>query len=136
MNSNIDQLVREMNPQIDDGQWVFCTLPDGTPAPGDALAVFRESEATTVVVPASVAAAMELQPRYVAAWITLTVYSDLDAVGFLAVISRALAAEGISCNVISAVHHDHLFVPFVEGRRALEVLRKLQSSPLRSTRIQ
>ena len=136
MNSNIDQLVREMNPQLNDGQWVFCTLPLGISAPAAALAVFRESEDTTVVVPASLAATLNLEPRYVAAWITLTVDSDLDAVGFLAVISRALAAEGISCNVISAVHHDHLFVPFDEGGRAVEVLRKLQSSPLRSTRIQ
>ena len=127
MNSNIDQLVREMNPRLNDGEWVFCTLPDGMAAPDAAVAVFRESEATTVVVPSSLAAALNLHPRYVAAWITLTVYSDLDAVGFLAVISRALAAEGISCNVMSAVHHDHLFVPFDEGGRAVEVLRKLQS---------
>lgn len=136
MNSNIDQLVREMNPQLNDGQWVFCTLPDGMPAPDAALAVFRESESTTVVVPASLAGTLGLQPRYLAEWITLTVYSDLEAVGFLAVISRALAAEGISCNVMSAVHHDHLFVPFGEGGRAVEVLRTLQSSPSRSIRIQ
>ena len=136
MNSNIDQLVREMNPLLNDGEWLFCTLPDGMAAPAEALAMFRESEATTVVVPSSAAAALGVQPRYVAAWITLTVDSDLDAVGFLAMISGALAAQGISCNVISAVHHDHLFVPFGEGERALEVLRKLQSSPLRSTGIE
>jgi uncharacterized protein len=126
MNSNIDQLVREMNPRLNDGKWVFCTLPVGTRPPENALAVFREKEATTVVISAIDAESLDLPPRYVAAWITLTVYSDLDAVGFLAVISRALAAEGISCNVISAVHHDHLFVPYEEGARAIEVLRKLQ----------
>lgn len=136
MNSNIDQLVREMNPQLNEGEWVFSTLPDGVPAPAGALAVFRESEATTVVVPASIAGSLGLQPRYVAAWITLMVYSDLDAVGFLATISRALAAEEISCNVISAVHHDHLFVPYDQGARAVEVLRRLQASPFRSADIQ
>ena len=73
---------------------------------------------------------------YVAAWITLTVNSDLDAVGFLAVISRALATANISCNVVSAVHHDHLFVPYREGERAIEVLRQLQLSPFDTTLIQ
>ena len=136
MNSNIDELVREMNPQLNDGKWVFCTLPDGTAAPREAVAVFRETEATTVIIPASIAASHGLEPRYVAAWITLTVYSDLDAVGFLAAISHVLAEEGISCNVMSAVHHDHLFVPYDQGRRALDVLRTLQSSPLRRSDIQ
>jgi uncharacterized protein len=136
MNSNLEQLVREMNPQLNDGQWAFCTLPDGTTPPAGALAVFRETEATTVIVPAADAASLGLERRYVAAWITLTVFSDLDAVGFLAVISRVLAAEGISCNVMSAVHHDHLFVPYDEGRRAVDVLRQLQSSPLRGSDIQ
>ena len=136
MNSNIDQLVREMNPQMNEGQWVFCTLPDRMPVPAAALATFREKEATTIIISAAEAASLGLQPRYVAAWITLTVYSDLDAVGFLAVVSRVLAAEGISCNVLSAVYHDHLFVPFEEGGRAVEVLRRLQSSPLSFSDIQ
>lgn len=136
MNSRIDQLVREMNPQLHEGQWVFSTLPGGMAAPAGALASFHESEATTVIVPAAVAASLGLQPRYVAAWITLTVESDLDAVGFLAAISGALAAEAISCNVISAVHHDHLFVPWDQRARAVEVLSRLQASPLRSMDIQ
>ena len=136
MNSNIDQLVREMNPRLNDGTWVFCTLPVGMRAPEGALAIFHESETTTVVISAADAESLDLPPRYVAAWITLTVYSDLDAVGFLAVISGVLAAEGISCNVISAVHHDHLFVPYEQGQGAIEVLLKLQSSPLRSSDIQ
>lgn len=123
MNSNIEQLVREMKPQLNEGQWVFCTLPSGSAAPASALAVFREEEDVTVVMAAADAAALGLRAQYLAAWITLTVHSDLDAVGFMAVISSALSAEGISCNVFSAVHHDHLFVPYDEGRRAVEVLR-------------
>ena len=136
MNSNIDQLVREMNPRLNDGKWVFCTIPRDAAAPTAALAVFREDEDTTVVLSAGDAAALGLAPFYVAAWITLTVNSDLDAVGFLAVISRVLASEGISCNVFSAVHHDHLFVRYDEGERAVEALQKLQVSPSRSRNIQ
>ncbi len=135
MNSNLDRLVHEMNPHLHDGEWVFCELNSGT-LPPDAVAMFRESEATTIVVPRETAGRLRLEPRYVAAWITLTVHSDLDAVGFLAVISRVLASEGISCNVFSAVYHDHLFVPYDQGQKALDALRKLQLSPLRAPDIQ
>jgi len=42
--------------------------------------------------------------------ISLTVHSDLAAVGLTAAFAGALGREGISCNVIAGYHHDHLFV--------------------------
>lgn len=57
--------------------------------------------------------------------VTLTVHSALDAVGFLARISTALAAQGIACNVVSAFHHDHLFVPRDRLEAAMQVLDRL-----------
>ena len=136
MNSNLDDLLRSLNPLLHDREWVFCTLPSGVAAPDDALCVFRESESTTVIVTRERAQAIGLEPLYIAAWITLTVFSDLDAVGFLAAISAKMAAAGISCNVVSAVHHDHLFVPYEKRQRALEVLKQLQLSPSGPPRIQ
>jgi hypothetical protein len=64
------------------------------------------------------------------------VHSELEAVGFLAAVTNALAAGGISGNVFSAVNHDHLFVPYEQGERAVEILRALQLSPLRELPIQ
>jgi hypothetical protein len=61
----------------------------------------------------------------VAAWITLTVHSSLEAVGLTAAFSRALSDHGISCNVIAAYYHDHIFVPFKDAATAMEVLREL-----------
>jgi uncharacterized protein len=136
MNSNLDELLRSLNPLLHEEEWVFCTLPAGVAPPDDAVAVFRESESVTVIVTRERAHAIGLKPLYVAAWITLTAYSDLDAVGFLAAISAKMAAAGISCNVISAVHHDHLFVPYEKRQRALEALKQLQLSPSGSPRIQ
>ena len=57
--------------------------------------------------------------------ITLTVNSDLMAVGFLAKITEALAKEGISVNAFSAYHHDHLFVPYGSKDKTMEVLKGL-----------
>jgi hypothetical protein len=57
--------------------------------------------------------------------ISLTVHSDLAAVGLLAAIASALAAEGISVNAISAFYHDHLFVPCDRVEDALACLHRL-----------
>ena len=62
---------------------------------------------------------------YVAAWITLTVHSALDAVGLTAAFASALGDAGISCNVVAGYYHDHLFVGRADAQRAMGVLHKL-----------
>ncbi|HCH64870.1 MAG TPA: acetyltransferase, partial [Deltaproteobacteria bacterium] len=63
-----------------------------------------------------------------AAWITLTVHSDLQAVGLTAAVASALTAVGVSCNVVAGAHHDHLFVPEGMADRAMAALRDLQEA--------
>ncbi len=120
---NLAILLRTMNPALHAEPVVFCTLRNLTDIPLEAIASFREAEGLTLVMPRSVAEELEIEFSYVAAWITLTVHSDLEAVGFLAAVTQSLAAAGISCNVFSAVYHDHLFVPFARGEDAMNVLR-------------
>jgi hypothetical protein len=60
--------------------------------------------------------------------ITLTVHSSLAAVGMLAAITQALAAEGISTNVVSAYFHDHLFVACDRVEATLSCLAQLATS--------
>ena len=86
------------------------------------VASFREAEGLTVVLSEEAARRAGLTPVFRAAWITLTVNSQLEDVGLTAAFSEVLAEAGISCNVIAAVHHDHLFVPVERGREALERL--------------
>lgn len=61
-----------------------------------------------------------------AAWITLTVHSDLQAVGFTAAFAGALGRAGISCNVVAGAFHDHIFVPVEQAQEALAALKALQ----------
>ena len=120
MISSLDELLRSMNPLLHEGEFVFCAAE--TP-PADAIATFREDEGLTVVISRRRADELHLPYSYVAAWITLTVHSDLNAVGFLAAITRALAQAGLSCNVIAALFHDHLFVPYEKRHETMEALR-------------
>ncbi len=58
--------------------------------------------------------------------ISLEIHSSLDAVGLTGVVASRLADLGISVNIIAALHHDHLFVPWDRREEALECLRSLQ----------
>lgn len=123
--TDLPTLLRTMNPILHPDEYVFCTLPDKqwlVALPW--VSMFRENEGVTVILRRKDADYHALSYQYVAAWITITAHSALEAVGFLAAISAKLAEAGISCNTISAFYHDHLFVPFVEGERALALLNE------------
>lgn len=92
---------------------------------GEIVGFFREAEGVTVIVPRESAARLGLEYSYVAAWITLTVHSSLEATGLTAAVATALAEAGISCNVVAAYFHDHIFVARSDGERALRVLEDL-----------
>jgi hypothetical protein len=125
--SDLNQLLRTLDPVLHEGVYAFAVLPDRADLPGlDPLATFREEEGLTVVLREETARARQLPIRFYAAWITLRVHSDLAAVGLTAAFAQALAEAGISCNVIAGVHHDHLFVPVDEAARAMAALRELQ----------
>jgi hypothetical protein len=66
-----------------------------------------------------------------AAWITLMVHSDLEAVGLTAAFAHALGQAGISCNVVAGAYHDHIFVPFEQALPAMDALIELQRASLR-----
>lgn len=68
-----------------------------------------------------------------AAWITLRVHSDLQAVGLTAAFSTALAEAGLSCNVMAGAHHDHVFVPAGSASLVMTTLKDLQLRARRDT---
>ncbi|SMB85106.1 amino acid-binding ACT domain protein [Hymenobacter roseosalivarius DSM 11622] len=126
---NLDQLLRGMQPVLLPDEYVFCTLPPGEPLPAELTPVgtFREAEGLTAIVPKATAEQTGLPYSYPCCMITLNVHSSLEAVGFLARITGALAAHGISVNAVSAFYHDHLFVPTDRAEEAMRVLHELSS---------
>ena len=56
-------------------------------------------------------------------------HSALGAVGLTAAVARALADEGVPCNVLAGAMHDHLLVPEDDAARALDALRRLRTKP-------
>jgi len=126
-SSDLGHLLRTLEPALHEGVYAFASLPPGRSPEGlDPIATMREIEGLTVVVEESEALAHGLPILFRAAWLTLTVASDLEAVGLTAAFSGALGRAGISCNVIAGACHDHLFVPVAKALSALEVLKGLQ----------
>ncbi|MBA2309925.1 MAG: cupin domain-containing protein [Pseudonocardiales bacterium] len=114
----------DLRPELVPYAYVFATVDGVAVPPGlDPFAVVREDEGLTLVLRQRDADAAGLTYVYLAARITLRVHSDLADVGLTATVSTALAAAGISCNVIAGYAHDHLFVPWDRATDALEILR-------------
>ncbi len=124
--TDLTKLLQNMKPELHAGEYVFC-LVDSMPraAALAPLCMFQEKEGITVILPREQADRELLPYSMVCAWITLTVHSSLEAVGLTAAVSKALTESNISCNVVAAYYHDHLFVPIGDGQRAMEVFSSL-----------
>lgn len=124
---DLQTLLASMQPQFHPAVFVFCTLPYSQiiPAAVSPLCQFREQEGLTLIVEKAAAESHGLAYQYPSRLITLTVHSSLTAVGLLAAVSQALAAQNISVNVISAYFHDHLFVPCDRADEAIACLQSL-----------
>jgi hypothetical protein len=127
--TSLATLLRSMSPQLNAGEYVFCTLRDGKLPTGlEIIGSFRETEGLTVILERSHAEQAGFSFDYIAAWITLNVHSALEAVGLTAAFATALGKANISCNVIAGYYHDHLFVGQADAERAVQVLRDLASN--------
>lgn len=128
----LDELLKSMSPEIQDGEYVFCTLA------GDyldykhlsPLASFKESEGLTLIVSVEAAKKEKLVFEGTFKQITLTVHSSLEAVGLTAAVANKLSSYGISANVIAAYYHDHVFVQTEKAGQALLALKEFSSEPI------
>lgn len=126
---NLDTLLASLQPQLDAAVYVFCTLSPEASLPEEVQPIcqFAEAEGLTLILEETQANRAGLASTYPCRRITLTVHSDLAAVGLLATVTQVLAAAGISVNAISAYYHDHLFVPCDRADDTMACLQKLTS---------
>ena len=127
--TDLQKLLEDMKPKLNEGDFVFCVLDNTQDTNAlDPLCMFHEEEGTTVIISKQQADEATLPYSVVCSWITLTVHSSLEAVGLTAAVSKALTEANISCNVVAAYYHDHIFVPIKDTKRAVTVLENLSKT--------
>lgn len=129
---DLSTLISTLDVKQRDGVWRFETIPHEQSSWADLVnlrdarsiaMLFQETEGLTVITSAT----DDTPPDNQWAWLELTVYSDLQAVGFLAAVAEALAEAGVPCNAVAAYHHDHIFVPIAKAEDAISAILTLRS---------
>lgn len=122
---NLETLLKSMKPKLNLGEFVFSEVKSLDEINlNEVLMFFKENESITIIAEREVAEKMNLKYSYVSSWITLTIHSSLEAVGLTAAFSKALSEKEISCNVVAAFYHDHIFVDKKDAQKAMEILNK------------
>jgi len=122
----LERLLANLQPRLDPVEYAFVHLAPDEAVPKDLepLATFREDEGISLIVTAAESRAHGWEDRFPCRRITLEVHSALEAVGMLAAVAAWLTEAGIPSNVISAVHHDHLFVPAERAADAMTAIEQ------------
>ncbi|MDA9563082.1 ACT domain-containing protein [Flavobacteriales bacterium] len=124
--NDIRELLNSIAPKLNPGEYVFASVNTAEAIDQkDVISSIQESEGVSVVISKTKADLLQLKYDFVAAWITLTVHSSLNAVGLTAAFSNELAKHDISCNVVAGFYHDHIFVNKIDSERAMEILNQL-----------
>ena len=127
---DVSKLLQTLTVKRHDGVWRYETIPADQASWVELVnlrdvrkiaMLFQETEGLTVITAAN--ELTDADNRWV--WLELSVYSDLQAVGFLAKVAEALSAAGVPCNAIAAFHHDHIFVPEALADAAIAALTAL-----------
>lgn len=122
---NLEILLKTMKPKMNLGEFVFCEVENLEKIKLNEIVMsFREEESITIITKKEIADKLNLKYSFIASWITLTIHSSLEAVGLTAAFSKALSKKGISCNVVAAFYHDHIFVDKKDTQKAMEILNK------------
>ena len=120
---DLQKLLKTMKPEHKRGDYVFCKVDTLENFNLDEVEMlFREKEAITIILKEEIAVKLKLNYFVVMSWITLTVHSSLEAVGLTAAFSKALSDHNISCNVVAAFYHDHIFVNKKDVTKAMQIL--------------
>lgn len=127
--TNLDTLLRSMQPILQPGTYVFATVdPSTDTAHLSPRMTFDEIEGKTLILLQETAVSQGIDHEFPSRMITLNIHSALDAVGFIAAVATKLACLGMGVNPVAAFHHDHLFVPADRAEDAMAALRDLSKA--------
>lgn len=127
--TRLTELIQGMLPRLNTGDYVFVLKPTCIQVPAEhVIGLFQEKEGTTLILERQIADDLELTYGFVSAWITLDIHSSLEAVGLTAAVSNVLAKNSISCNIVAALYHDHIFVDKSDGEKAMKILNELSQN--------
>ena len=112
---DLDRLLKNLKPRLYPDRYAYTATADSALRDGQ-FALVREDEGLTAIAP---------DPEGEWARISLEVHSSLNAVGLTTALSKALADAGIGANIVAALYHDHLFVPWDRRDDALRCIEAL-----------
>lgn len=124
--SDLNKLIKGLSPKLNNGEYVFTSIKNiELLNTSEVICTFKEKEGLTLVLERSRAEQLGLKYNFIASWITLEVYSSLNAVGLTSLVTTELANNKISCNVVVGYYHDHIFVSTKDSLKTLEILNYL-----------
>jgi hypothetical protein len=124
--TNLQQLIKHMQPMLQPDNYVFVSTKTVNSLDVDKVfARINEPEGITLILTKAQADAWQLPYSSEFSLITLQIHSSLDAVGFTAAFSTALAKNNISANVVAGFYHDHILVAKQDAEKAIETLELL-----------
>ncbi len=125
--TDLSRLLASMEPVLSPEPYGYVALPQGARIPPGliAFATIAETEGVTLIAPSAALVGVGLDAGPPWGRISLTVHSDLAAVGLTAAFAAALGREGISANVVAGYFHDHIFVQWARRDDAVAALRAL-----------
>ena len=129
--TDLQSLLSNLTPVLTEGVYVFCLqaeLDERALSHWAPLAMIREPEGWTLVLPLAQAQAENLHFEGRFRCIRLDVHSSLEAVGLTAAVSTVLAQHGISANMLAGFYHDQILVPEEAVAQAMRSLQMLQRS--------
>lgn len=126
---NLLLILKNLKPVLNPEVVVFTSMPEADiPENVNYISRFHEKEGVTMILTKENAVRHKFKFDGEFAWITISIHTSLQAVGLTAAISGALADQSISCNVVSAYYHDHVFVDYHKKDLAIDCLRNLSGS--------
>lgn len=127
--TELTKIIQAMRPRLHTGDYVFVLKPSSIQVPYDMIiCLFQEKEGITLILEKQNADKLDLSYDFIMSWITLDIHSSLEAVGLTAAVSKALTQKSISCNVVAAYHHDHIFVDKKDAEKAMKTLYDLSQN--------